>query len=135
MNGFEPIIIGFFCNWCAYEGADAAGRARLACPVNLKVVRVMCSGRTDPRFILEALTEGADGVLVLGCPAGSCHYKKGNVLTLKRYTLLKKMLVQFGIEADRVRLDWISAGEAEKYVDVVSGMVEKVKRLGPLNIN
>jgi F420-non-reducing hydrogenase iron-sulfur subunit len=133
MNGFEPIIIGFFCNWCSYEGADAAGRARLACTENLKVVRVMCSGRTDPQFILEAFKEGADGVLVLGCPPGSCHYKEGNFLTLKRYALLKKMLVQFGIEADRVKLDWVSAGEGEKYVDVVSEMVERVKQLGPLN--
>jgi len=135
MKGFEPIIIGFFCNWCSYVGADAAGRARLACPANLKVVRVMCSGRTDPQFILEAFKEGADGVLILGCPSGSCHYKEGNLLTLKRHTLLKKMLVQFGIEGDRVKLDWISANEAENYVDAVSEMVEKVKRLGPLNTN
>jgi len=132
MSGFEPKIIGFFCNWCSYEGADAAGRARLSCPVNLRVVRVMCSGRTDPRFILEAIKEGADGVLVLGCPPGSCHYKEGNFQTLKRITLLKRMLVHFGIEADRVKLDWISAGEAEKYVDVVTRMVEKVRKLGPL---
>ena len=129
---FEPKILGILCNWCSYEGADAAGRARLACPTNLKVVRMMCSGRTDPQFILEAFKEGADGVLVLGCPSGSCHYKEGNLLTLKRYTLLKKMIVQFGIETDRVKLDWISASEAEKYVAAVSEMVEKVKQHGPL---
>lgn len=131
MKRFEPKIIGFLCNWCSYGGADAAGRGRKAYPPNLRVVRVMCSGRTDPQFIIKAFKEGADGVLVLGCHPGDCHYKEGNFQTLKRFTILKKMLAQFGIEGDRLRLDWISTGEADKFVNVVSEMVEKVGRLGP----
>lgn len=132
MNRFEPVIIGFLCNWCAYEGADAAGRARKAYPVNLRVIRVLCSGRTDPQFVLEAFKEGADGVLILGCHPGECHYKEGNFQTLKRYTILRKMIVQFGIEEDRLRLDWVSASEGDKFVEVVTEMVEKVRKLGPL---
>jgi len=135
MNHFEPHIIGFLCNWCSYEGADSAGRARLVYPANLKVIRVMCSGRTDPMFILEAFNVGADGVLILGCPPGSCHYKTGNVEALKRVKVLKKVLAQFGIAEDRLRIDWISAGEAEKFVEVVSKMVENVRRLGPFSDN
>ena len=132
MNRFEPIIVGFLCNWCAYEGADAAGRARKPYPVNLRVIRVLCSGRTDPQFVMEAFKEGADGVVILGCHPGECHYKEGNFQTLKRYTILKKVLVQFGIEEDRLKLDWISASERDKFVEVVSEMVEKVRKLGPL---
>ena len=132
MNRFEPIIVGFLCNWCAYEGADAAGRARKPYPVNLRVIRVLCSGRTDPQFVLEAFKEGADGVLILGCHPGECHYKEGNFHTLKRYIMLRKMLVQFGIEEDRLRLDWISASERDRFVEVVSEMVERVRELGPL---
>ncbi|MES0363300.1 MAG: hydrogenase iron-sulfur subunit [Desulfobacteria bacterium] len=132
MNRFEPVIVGFLCNWCAYEGADAAGRARKPYPVNLRVIRVLCSGRTDPQFVMEAFKEGADGVVILGCHPGECHYKEGNFQTLKRYTILKKMLVQFGIEEDRLKLDWISASERDKFVEVVSEMVEKVRKLGPL---
>jgi F420-non-reducing hydrogenase iron-sulfur subunit len=132
MKRFEPVIVGFLCNWCAYEGADAAGRARKPYPVNLRVIRVLCSGRTDPQFVMEAFKEGADGVVILGCHPGECHYKEGNFQTLKRYTILKKMLVQFGIEEDRLKLDWISASERDKFVEVVSEMVEKVRKLGPL---
>ncbi len=132
MKRFEPVIVGFLCNWCAYEGADAAGRARKPYPVNLRVIRVLCSGRTDPQFVMEAFKEGADGVVILGCHPGECHYKEGNFQTLKRYTILKKMLVQFGIEVDRFKLDWISASERDKFVEVVSEMVEKVRKLGPL---
>ena len=132
MTHFEPKIIGFLCHWCAYEGADAAGRAQKSYPANLRIIRVMCSGRTDPQFVLEAFKEGADGVLILGCHPGDCHYKGGNFQTLKRYTMLKKMLPQFGIEGERFQLDWISAGERDKFVDVVSNMVERVRELGPL---
>lgn len=132
MNHFEPKIIGFLCNWCAYEGADAAGRARKAYPMNLRVIRVLCSGRTDPQFVMEAFAEGADGVLILGCHPGECHYKEGNYQALKRYTMLKKVLVQFGIEEERLRLDWVSASERDKFIEVVSEMVEKVRELGPL---
>ena len=129
---FEPTIIAFLCNWCSYEGADAAGRARLECPPGVRAVRVMCSGRTDPDFILEAFRLGADGVLVLGCPPGNCHYKNGNIETLKRITLLKKVLGHYGVDAERLVLDWISAGEGEKFVSVVKAMIAKVKLLGPL---
>ncbi len=132
MTGFEPKIIGFLCNWCSYEGADSAGRARKAYPANLRVVRVMCSGRVDPQFILEAFKEGADGVMILGCHPGDCHYKEGNLQALKRYGVLKRVLEQFGIEEDRLRLDWISAGEGDKFVQVVSDMTERMRQLGPL---
>lgn len=132
MMDFEPTIIGFLCNWCSYEGADSAGRARKAYPANLRVVRVMCSGRVDPQFILEAFKEGADGVMILGCHPGDCHYKEGNLQALKRYSVLKRMLRQFSIEEDRLRLDWISAGEGDKFVQVVSDMTEKMRQLGPL---
>jgi F420-non-reducing hydrogenase iron-sulfur subunit len=132
MTGFEPKIIGFLCNWCSYEGADSAGRARKAYPANLRVVRVMCSGRVDPQFILEAFKEGADGVMILGCHPGDCHYKEGNLQALRRYGVLKRVLGQFGIEEDRLRLDWISAGEGDKFVQVVSDMTERMRQLGPL---
>lgn len=132
MSSFEPKIIGFLCNWCSYEGADSAGRARKEYPANLRVVRVLCSGRTDAQFIIEAFKEGADGVMILGCHPGDCHYKEGNLHVLKRYTMLKRMLEQFGIEQDRLSLDWISAGERDKFVEVVSQMVEKLRQLGPL---
>ncbi|MBU0709343.1 MAG: hydrogenase iron-sulfur subunit [Candidatus Omnitrophica bacterium] len=132
MAGFEPKIIGFLCNWCSYEGADAAGKAQKPYPGNLRVIRVMCSGRIDPQFIIEAFQDGADGVMVLGCHPGDCHYKEGNYKTLRRYTLLKKILAQFGIEEDRLRLDWVSASEGDKLVKVVTEMVEKVRSLGPL---
>jgi F420-non-reducing hydrogenase iron-sulfur subunit len=132
MDKFEPKIIGFLCHWCAYEGADAAGRAQKPYPANLRIIRVLCSGRTDPQFVLEAFKEGADGVIILGCHPGDCHYKEGNFQTLKRYTMLKEILPRFGIEGERFQLDWISASERDKFVDVVSSMVEKVRELGPL---
>lgn len=132
MSSFEPKIIGFLCNWCSYEGADSCGRARKEYPSNFVVIRVMCSGRIDPQFILEAFKDGADGVMILGCHPGDCHYKEGNFNALRRYTLLKKMLKQFGIEEDRVKLDWVSASEGDKFVRVVSEMVEKVRVMGPL---
>ena len=133
MKGFEPKLVGFLCNWCSYEGADAAGRARMVYPPNLDVVRVMCSGRVDPQFVVKAFREGADGVIILGCHPGDCHYKTGNLHALRRYTILKRVLVDFGIEPQRFRLDWISAGEKDKFVQVVTEMVEEVRQLGPLN--
>lgn len=132
MDSFEPRIIGFLCHWCAYEGADAAGRAQKPYPANLRIIRVMCSGRTDPQFVLEAFKEGADGVMILGCHPGDCHYKEGNFQTIKRCAMLKKILPRFGIEEERFQLDWISASERDKFVDVVSNMVERVRELGPL---
>lgn len=130
MNRFEPKIVGFFCNWCAYEGADSAGRARRTYPASLRVVRLLCSGRMDPHFILQAYREGADGIMVLGCHPGECHYKEGNYQALKRILLLKKMLPQFGIEEERLRIDWISTSEHEKFAQMVSKMVERIRELG-----
>jgi len=131
-NHFEPRIIGFLCNWCAYTGADLAGVSRLKSPPNVRTVRVMCTGRIDPSFILRAFQLGADGVLIAGCHPGDCHYQEGNFKALRRTTLLRKMLRQFGIEPERLRLEWISASEAERASAVVSEFTEQVRRLGPL---
>lgn len=131
LNRFEPNIVGFLCNWCAYEGADSAGRARTTYPANLRVVRLLCSGRIDPHFILEAFKQGADGIMVLGCYPGECHYKEGNFQVLKRTALLKKILPKFGIEEQRLRLEWISTSEHEKFAEIVSEMVQRVRELGP----
>jgi len=129
---FEPKMIGFLCNWCAYAGADLAGVSRILYPPNIRIVRVMCSGRVDPSFILEALKDGADGVLVAGCHLPSdCHYISGNFKALRRIKLLKRVLEQFGIEPERVRLEWISASEGDKFATVVKEMVEQIKKLGP----
>lgn len=132
MRSFEPKIVGFFCHWCSYEGADSAGRARKVYPANMRIIRVMCSGRVDPGFVMRAFAEGADGVMILGCHPGECHHREGNYHTLRRYTLLKKVLHQLDIEQARLRLDWVSASEGDKFVRVVSEMVDNVKKFGPL---
>jgi len=133
MDRFEPKIIGFLCNWCSYEGADAAGKSRRKYPANLRVIRVMCSGRIDPQFVMEAFRVGADGVVILGCHPGDCHYKEGNYKALKRYHLLQKTLAQLGIEKERCTLNWIAASEGEKFAEIVKEMVKKVKQLGPID--
>ncbi|MGD0027912.1 MAG: hydrogenase iron-sulfur subunit [Candidatus Bathyarchaeia archaeon] len=131
-NGFEPKIIGFLCNWCSYAGADLAGVSRIQYPPNIRIIRVMCSGRIDPAFVLEAFKDGADGVLVAGCHLPSdCHYISGNFKALRRITLLKEVLKEFGIEPERLRLEWISASEGDKFAAVVRDMVDEVKKLGP----
>jgi F420-non-reducing hydrogenase iron-sulfur subunit len=131
-DGFEPKIIGFLCNWCSYAGADLAGVSRIQYPPNIRIIRVMCSGRIDPAFVLEAFKDGADGVLVAGCHLPSdCHYISGNFKALRRITLLKKALSEFGIEPERLRLEWISASEGDKFASVVRDMVEQIKNLGP----
>jgi F420-non-reducing hydrogenase iron-sulfur subunit len=135
MSDFEPRIVGFCCNWCSYRGADLAGTARTKCSPNVRIVRVMCSGRVEPTFILKALELGADGVLILGCHPGDCHYAEGNYKAARRMPLLKKMLAQLGIEEERVRLDWVSASEGDRFVSIVNEMTEKVKALGPLKRN
>jgi F420-non-reducing hydrogenase iron-sulfur subunit len=135
MNDFEPKIIGFCCNWCSYRGADLAGTARTKCSPNVRIVRVMCSGRVEPTFILKALELGADGVLVLGCHPGDCHYAEGNYKAARRMQLLKKMLAQFGIEEERVHLDWVSASEGDRFVSIVDDMTEKLRTLGPFKKN
>ncbi|MDH7476793.1 MAG: hydrogenase iron-sulfur subunit [Candidatus Bathyarchaeota archaeon] len=129
---FEPKIIGFLCNWCSYAGADLAGVSRIQYPPNIRIMRVMCSGRIDPIFILEALKDGADGVLVAGCHLPSdCHYISGNFKALRRIKLLKKVLNELGIEPERVRLEWVSASEGDRFAAIVGDMVEQIKKLGP----
>jgi F420-non-reducing hydrogenase iron-sulfur subunit len=132
---FEPKIIAFVCNWCSYGGADIAGSKRLQVPSNIKLVRVMCSGRVDPDFVLEAFRNGADGVMILGCHPNDCHYIEGNYNALKRYNMLKPLLDQFNIEQDRLYLDWVSASEGEKFARVTKEVNERITRLGPLNWN
>ena len=133
-ESFEPQIIGFLCRWCAYPGADLAGTSRIKYPPNLIPIKVMCSGRVDPTFVIKALADGADGVLIAGChPPSDCHYQSGNIKTMRRYPLLIKLLEQFGIEKERVRLEWISASEGAKFARVVTEMRDAIQRLGPLN--
>ena len=127
--------MGFLCNWCSYAGADAAGSARKTYAPNVSVIRMMCSGSVDPQFVLKAFKSGADGVIILGCHPGDCHYKEGNYKALRRFHLLKKVLSQFGIEEDRLRLDWVSASEADKFVETINEMVKGIKALGPLKID
>jgi F420-non-reducing hydrogenase iron-sulfur subunit len=132
MGNIEPKIIGFLCNWCSYEAADSAGRAGKEYPANFLVIRIMCSGRLDPQFVLAAFREGANGVLILGCHVGDCHYKEGNYHALRRFIMLKKMLSLFGIDEERLRLHWISAGESDRFIEIVSEMVSDIKKLRPL---
>jgi F420-non-reducing hydrogenase iron-sulfur subunit len=129
---WEPRIVAFFCNWCTYTAADLAGVSRLKYAPNVRIVRLMCSGRVDPQFILAALAGDADGVLIGGCHIGDCHYSEGNLKTLRRFQLLKRMLADFGIEDQRVRLEWISASEGDKVRSVINEMVEQLRPLGPL---
>jgi len=131
-NGFQPSIVGFFCNWCTYLAADLAGTSRMKYAPNVRVVRTMCSGRVDPQLVLWAFRNGADGVLVGGCHPGDCHYQEGNYKAMRRTNLLRKMLPQFGIEPERVRLEWISASEGERLRDVMNEFTEQIRRLGPL---
>lgn len=131
-ESFNPSIVGFFCNWCTYLAADLAGTSRMKYAPNVRVVRTMCSGRVDPQLILWAFHHGADGVLIGGCHPGDCHYQEGNYKALRRTALLKKMLGQFGIEPERLRLEWISASEAERLRDVVNEFSAEIRRLGPL---
>jgi F420-non-reducing hydrogenase iron-sulfur subunit len=130
---FEPRIVGFLCRWCSYNGADLAGTSRMKYPPNMIPIRVMCSGRVEPSFVIKAFAGGADGVMILGCHPGDCHYNEGNYKTMRRYPLLKKTMAQLGIEEDRLMLDWVSAAEGEKFARVVRQMIERVKKLGPLD--
>jgi F420-non-reducing hydrogenase iron-sulfur subunit len=135
-NGaFEPKLVGFLCNWCSYTGADLAGTARMTYAPNIRIIRVMCSGRVDPQFVLKAFAEGADGVLISGCHPGDCHYQEGNYKALRRSKLLSKMLEQFGIEKERFRLEWVSAAEGVKFQHVCNEFTEQIRKLGPLKMN
>lgn len=130
---FEPVIIGFTCNWCSYRAADLAGISRVKYPPNVRLIRLMCSGRLDPTFVLKALAGGADGVLITGCHPGECHYLEQNYKALRRVVLLKSMLTQFGIDPGRVKLVWASAAEGVRLAAEITTMVEEVRALGPLN--
>lgn len=131
-HNYEPVIVGFLCNWCSYRAADLAGTARLHYAPNMRAMRVMCSGRVEPDLVLKALREGADGVLIAGCHPGECHYIEGNLKALRRYVLLKRMLAQFGIEEQRVQIVWASASEGPLLARTVDRMTEELRQLGPL---
>lgn len=129
---FEPIIVGFLCNWCSYRAADLAGSARIKYPPNVRIIRVMCSGRVDPTFVLKALADGADGVMIAGCHPGECHYIEQNYKAMRRFVMLKHTLTAMGVESDRVQLVWASAAEGQLLADSIGKLVADVKRLGPL---
>lgn len=133
-NDWRPRIVAFFCNWCTYTAADLAGVSRLKYAANVRVIRLMCSGRVDPQFILDALARGADGVLIGGCHPNDCHYVEGNYKMLRRFQLLQRMLRDLGIEESRVRLEWISAAEGEKVKRVINEMTQALQQLGPLGL-
>ncbi len=132
-ENFEPLIIGFTCNWCSYRAADLAGISREKYPPNVRLIRLMCSGRLDPTFVLKALAGGADGVLITGCHPGECHYLEQNFKALRRYMLLRRMLTQLGVEPGRVKLIWASAAEGVRLAREIGKMVEEIRALGPLN--
>jgi len=131
---FEPRIVAFFCNWCTYTAADLAGVSRLKYAPNARIVRVMCSGRIDPQFVLEAYASGADGVLIGGCHPNDCHYIEGNYKCLRRYDLLKRVIGTMGIDERRLRLEWISASEGDRVQKVMNEMAAELVPLGPLDL-
>lgn len=128
---FEPLIIGFCCNWCSYAGADLAGTSRLQYPPNVLIIRVMCSGMIHPNIVIEALTKGADGVIICGCHIGDCHYISGNERAKQRAEAIELMLEDYGLEPERFRLEWVSASEGPKFAQVMKEMVQAVKSIGP----
>jgi F420-non-reducing hydrogenase iron-sulfur subunit len=128
---WEPVILAFLCNWCSYAGADLAGTSRIQYPPNIRVIRVPCSGRVNPLYILKALQEGVDGVLVSGCHPGDCHYQTGNYFARRRFVLLKRYLEYLGLEEGRVQFSWVSAAEGGKFADVVKKVTDRVRQLGP----
>ena len=131
---WEPRIVAFFCNWCTYTASDLAGTSRMTYAPNTRVIRLMCSGRLDPQFVLAAFRQGADGVLIGGCHPGDCHYQEGNYKALRRFRLLRRLLQQMGIEEERVQLEWISASEGDRVQKVTNEIVEQIRRLGPLTL-
>jgi F420-non-reducing hydrogenase iron-sulfur subunit len=132
-ENFEPVIIGFTCNWCSYRAADLAGTARVKYPPNVRLIRLMCSGRLDPSFVFKALAEGADGVLITGCHPGECHYLEQNYKALRRYLLMRRTLAGMGVEPGRVKLVWASAAEGVRLAQEIAILVEEVRALGPLS--
>lgn len=132
MAEFNPKLVGFLCNWCSYAGADLAGVSRIQYPPNLRIIRVMCSGRVDPVIVLQSLMDGIDGVLVLGCHPGDCHYISGNLFAEKKMQLTSNLLVKAGIHHDRLKLDWVSAAEGERFASIVTNFTKQVQSLGPI---
>jgi F420-non-reducing hydrogenase iron-sulfur subunit len=130
-DDYEPLIVSFCCNWCSYTGADLAGVSRLQYPTNVRIIRVMCSGMVHPNLVIDALTKGADGVIVCGCHPGDCHYEDGNMKAEKRAEAIKLMLEDFGLEEERFRLEWVSASEGPKFAQVMTEFSAQVKKLGP----
>ena len=128
----EPRILAFLCNWCSYAGADLAGVSRIQYPPNVRVIRVPCSSRINPLFIVKALQQGIDGVLVAGCHPGDCHYISGNFVARRKFAIIKSLLEYLGIEKDRVQFAWVSAAEGARFAEVVKEITEKVGRLGPI---
>ncbi|MDR1509495.1 MAG: hydrogenase iron-sulfur subunit [Synergistaceae bacterium] len=131
MSVWTPVIVTFLCNWCSYAGADLAGTGRQQYPPNIRIIRVPCSGRVNPLFIIKALADGADGVMVSGCHPGDCHYLAGNLYARRRFAVLKKLLVTAGVEPDRVHFTWVSASEGARFAEIVRGVTEAVAALGP----
>ena len=132
---WEPLIVAFLCNWCSYAGADLAGSSRLTYPPNVRVVRVPCSGRVNPLFIMSCFKKGYDGVLVAGCHPGDCHYVKGNYFARRRMPLVQELLQYLGLEPERIRFDWVSAAESGRFAQVVQSLTEQVRALGPYVVN
>jgi coenzyme F420-reducing hydrogenase delta subunit len=130
-QAWEPKVVAFLCNWCSYAGADLAGVSRIQYPPNLRVIRVPCSGRINPAFLLRALQNGADGVLVSGCHPGDCHYIRGNLVARRKFALLKELLQYAGIEPERIQFTWVSASEGGRFAAVVEKVIEQVRKLGP----
>jgi len=128
---FQPRVVGFLCNWCSYAGADMTGTSRIIYPPNIRILRVPCSGRVDPLFIVKAFREGADGVLISGCHPGDCHYAEGNYHTRRRLAVMQSMLEFVGIEPGRVKLTWVSASEGKQFAQIVREFTDTVKKLGP----
>lgn len=132
MSKFEPNIVAFLCNWCSYAGADLTGTTRTHYPPNVKIIRVMCTGRVNPLFVIQALRQGADGVLISGCHPGECHYLKGNYFARRRFTLMRSLLEFIGVNPLRLRMSWVSASEGKKFADVITEVTKDIKKIGPL---
>ena len=131
---YNPQIIAFLCKWCSYTGADLAGTSRMEYKPNVRAIRVMCSGRIEPTFVLKAFRKGADGVLICGCHPGDCHYQEGNYRCLRRFHMLKKYIQQMGIESERLKLEWISASEGKQYAELINSFTQTISELGPCRV-
>jgi coenzyme F420-reducing hydrogenase delta subunit len=133
-SSYEPTIVGFLCNWCTFTAADLAGTSRAGYPPNLRIIRMMCSGMVDPKHVLKCFLEGADGVLIGGCWPGDCHYQNGNLKARRRVALLHEVLGRFGIEPERLRLQWVAASEGVQFAELVSEMTDQLRALGPCGL-